>query len=180
MRQTFFQSNLSESEIIRRLDVIGNVTFEEASAILKRINAYEEWTSEELTYFFWKYEERLAAENSEKIDKLAWGKIWEKVSKEKSIEHIYPQKDPQGNWKGKGRNGVKPESFVHRLANLIVLPPGINSRAGTSAFADKLAVYKSVGGQHHVNKIVRLKDWNLAALEKRERDLLTFAREQWW
>ena len=111
---------------------------------------------------------------------LTWGKIWEKASKDKSIEHIYPQKDPHQNWKGKARQNVKPESFVHRLANLLVLPPGINSKAGTSAFADKLDVYRSVGGLHHVKKVTKLKDWNLAALEKREKDLVKFAYDQWW
>ncbi|MBX9599778.1 MAG: HNH endonuclease family protein [Bryobacteraceae bacterium] len=56
----------------------------------------------------------------------------------------YPQKDPHLNWKGKARQNVRPESFVHRIGHLIVLPPGINSRAGTSRFADKVAIYKEV------------------------------------
>lgn len=66
------------------------------------------------------------------------------------------------------------------LGNLLVLPPGINSKAGTMAFADKVAVYKSVSGLHHVNRVARLRDWNLAAIEKREKELLKFAKEQWW
>jgi hypothetical protein len=63
---------------------------------------------------------------------------------------------------------------------LLVLPPGVNSKAGTNAFAEKLAVYKSVSGLHHVNKVRKLKDWNLSALEKREKELVKFAQEQWW
>jgi len=63
---------------------------------------------------------------------------------------------------------------------LIVLPPGVNSKAGTNAFAEKVVVYKSVNGLHHVNKVAKLKDWNLSVLEKRERDLVKFAQEQWW
>lgn len=172
--------NVSQKQIIERLNESGTVTREEAAAVLNRIDAYGEWTPEELIYFFWKYEERLAAENGEEIDQVTWGKIWEKTSKDKSVEHIYPQKDPSGNWKGKGRQNVKPESFVHRLANLLVLPPGINSKAGTKAFADKVDVYKSVSGLHHVKKVTKLKDWNLSALEKREKDLIKFALEQWW
>ena len=46
--------DLSEKEVIQRLNEIGSVTFEEVMAILKRIDAYSEWTSEELVYFFWK------------------------------------------------------------------------------------------------------------------------------
>jgi hypothetical protein len=173
-------ASLSLKQIIERFDEIGSVTREEAAAVLSRIDAYEDWTTEELIYFFWKYEESLAEQNGEDIDQVTWGKIWEKASKDKSVEHIYPQKDPHGNWKGKGRQNVKPESFVHRLANLVVLPPGVNSKAGTNAFAEKVGVYKSVGGLYHVNKVTKLKDWNLSALEKRERELVKFAQEQWW
>src|SRR5438128_7175879 len=94
--------------------------------------------AEEIIYFFSKYEERLSAENGEEIDQVTWGKIWENTSKDKSVEHIFPQKDPNGNWKGKGRQKVNPESFVHRLGNLLVLPPGINSKAGTQSFPKKV------------------------------------------
>lgn len=69
---------------------------------------------------------------------------------------------------------------MHRIGHLIVLPPGINSRAGTSRFADKVAIYKEVGGMHHVRKIVKLKNWDLSAIERREKELLKFAHEQWW
>src|SRR5437667_12887158 len=113
---------------------------------------------------FLEVRERLAAENGEEIDQVTWGKIWEKA--DRSVEHIYPQKDPSGSWKGKGRQNVNPDSFVHRIGNLLVLPPGINSKAGTNAFADKVAVYKSVSGLHHVTSVTRLRDWNPAAIEK--------------
>src|SRR4051794_2689962 len=49
----------------------------------------------------------------------------------------------------------KPESFVHRLGNLIALPPGVNSKAGTKPFVDKLIVYKGVAGLHHVHEITK-------------------------
>jgi Protein of unknown function (DUF1524) len=56
----------------------------------------------------------------------------------------------------------------------------VNSKAGTKPFADKVDIYKSVNGLHHVNRVRKLKDWNLSALEKRERELLKFAQDQWW
>lgn len=172
--------NLSVKGIAGRFDEIANVTPQQAATVLSRLDVYEEWTSEEIIYFFWKYEERLAAERGEELDQFTWGKIWERTSKDKSVEHIYPQKDPQGNWRGKGRQNVKPESFVHRAANLLVLPPGLNSKAGTRAFAEKVEIYKKLGGLHHVQKVAKLKDWTLATLEKRERALLEFAKSQWW
>ena len=172
--------NLSLKQILAKLDEIGNVTHDEVAAILDEVYVYDRWTAEEIIYFFLKYEERLSADNGEEIDQVTWAKIWENASKDKSVEHVFPQKDSNGNWKGKGRQNVDPESFVHRLGNLMVLPPGINSKAGTKSFADKVEVYKSAKGLHHVRKVMRLKDWNLAAIEKREKELMKFAKEQWW
>jgi hypothetical protein len=172
--------NLSVRQIIDGLYEIGNVTHEEVAANLKEVYVYDRWTADEIVYFFQKYEERLSAEKGEVIDQITWGKIWANASKEKSVEHIFPQKDPNGNWKGKGRQKVNPDSFVHRLGNLLVLPPGINSKAGTKSFADKVKVYKSADGLHHVKKVMGLKDWNLAAIEKREKELMEFAKDQWW
>ena len=172
--------NLSVRQIFDGLDAIGNVTSDDIAASLDDVDVYDRWTAEEIFYFFCKYDERLASQNGEEIDQVTWGRIWETASKEKSVEHIYPQKDPNGNWKGKGRQNVSPDSFVHRLGNLLVLPPGVNSKAGTKAFMDKVQIYKSVSGLYHVSKVARLRDWNLAAIERIEKELLTFAKEQWW
>ena len=174
--------HLSLKQILDAFEDISNVTIDDVVANLQKEKGevYDRWTVEEIVYFFWKFEERLAAENGEEIDQSTWGKIWESASKEKSVEHIYSQKDPHGNWKGKGRQNVDPNSFVHRLGNLLVLPPGLNSKAGTKGFDEKVAVYKSVSGLYHIKKVMNLKDWNLAAIEKREKELLGFANEQWW
>lgn len=175
-----YNGNLSLKQVVDGLDHIGNVTPAEVLAVLAEVYVYDRWTAEEIIYFFWKYEERLSAENGEEIDQVTWAKIWESASKDKSVEHIFPQKDPYGNWKGKGRQNVSPDSFVHRLGNLLALPPGLNSKAGTKSFADKVEVYKSIKGLHCVRKVIRLRDWSLAAIEKRERELMEFAKEQWW
>jgi hypothetical protein len=63
---------------------------------------------------------------------------------------------------------------------LLVLPPGINSKAGTRAFSEKRVIYKTVSGMHHVEEVMKLQDWNLSALEKRENRLIKFAQQQWW
>lgn len=172
--------NPSVGQIIDRLYTVANVTADQVAEVLSHVNAYQEWTSEEIIYFFWKYEERLSADNGEDIDEATWKKIWASVSKEKSVEHIYPQKDPDNNWKGKARQNVAPDSFVHRIGNLLVLPPGINSRAGTRAFPEKRVIYKNASGLNHVKEVMKLNDWNLAALEKRENRLIKFAQQQWW
>ena len=136
--------NLSLKQILEGLDEIGNVTHDEVAAALDEVYVYDRWTAEEIIYFYLKYEERLSADNGEEIDQVTWAKIWGNASKDKSVEHVFPQKDPNGNWKGKGRQNVNPETFVHRLGNLLVLPPGINNKAGTKSFSDKVEVYKRV------------------------------------
>jgi hypothetical protein len=175
-----YNGDRSLKQVIDELNEIANASHEEVSAELDEVYVYDRWTAEEIIYFFSKYEEWLSAEIGEEIDQVTWGKIWQNASKEKSVEHIFPQKDPEGNWKGKGRQNVNPESFVHRLGNLLVLPPGINSKAGTKSFADKVEVYKSAKGLHYVSKVMKLRDWSLAGIEKREKDLMKFAKEQWW
>ena len=175
-----YNDSPSTKQVIDAFDEIGNVTHDEACLIIDKEYVYDRWTAEEIIYFFSKYEEWLSAQNGEEIDQVVWAKIWANASKDKSIEHIFPQKDPDGNWTGKGRQKVNQESFVHRLGNLIVLPPGINSKAGTKSFAAKIKIYESAGGLHHVRKIMQLRDWNLAAIEKREKELMKFAKGRWW
>lgn len=148
-----YNDKRSLKQIIDELDQIANVSHDEVAAELDEVYVYDRWTAEEIIYFFSKYEERLSAEDGEEVDQVTWGRIWENASKDKSIEHIFPQKDPEGKWKGKGRQNVSTESFVHRLGNLLVLPPGINSKAGAKSFADKVQVYKSVRGLHYVEDV---------------------------
>jgi Protein of unknown function DUF262/Protein of unknown function (DUF1524) len=175
-----WNGNLSVQQIVDRFDQIANDDPDEILADLSRIKVYEKWTPDEIVYFFWKYEESLAAQNGEEIDQFTWRRIWEMASKDTSVEHIFPQNDPKGNWRGKGRQNVNPESFVHRIGNLLVLPPGVNNKAGTSAFTDKVAVYKTVSGLYHVKRMIRVRDWDLRAIEKREKELMKFAKERWW
>ncbi len=170
----------SIKQIVDEFERIANVSHSEVAAELNEVYVYDRWTAEEIVYFFSKYEEQLSADRGEEIDQPTWARIWESASKDKSVEHIFPQKDPFGNWRGKGRQKVNPETFVHRLGNLLVLPPGLNSKAGTKSFADKVQIYKTVRGLHYVGNVTRLRDWNLTAIEKRERDLMRFAKQRWW
>ena len=65
-------ANPSVKQIVDRLNMVANVTADQVAEVLGHINAYQEWTSEEIIYFFWKYEERLSADNNEDIDEATW------------------------------------------------------------------------------------------------------------
>jgi hypothetical protein len=149
-----------------------------AGEMLAKQDCYTDW-SEQLRYFFFRYEEDLAGKNMT-ISNEVWSQIW-KESPLKSIEHIYPQKEGQNidGWKGKlGRSKKSIAKQVHRLGNLLLLPPNVNGQCSNKPFSKKKEIYK--------RQLLRLKDeivtkndWNLKALEARERKLIKWAKQTW-
>jgi hypothetical protein len=105
---------LPASDIMKRLSALGK-DYPIAAVIdewCDPTNAYEGWT-EELRYFFYRYDEHLARKAGHKLNENQWNKIWE-VEPSRSVEHIKPQS-----------SGV---SYMHHLGNLMMLPPGVNSK----------------------------------------------------
>jgi len=45
--------NPSVKQIIDRFNMVANVTPDQVAEVLRHVNAYQEWTSEEIIYFFW-------------------------------------------------------------------------------------------------------------------------------
>lgn len=131
----------------------------------------------DLKYLLYRYEEYLAAKAGEKVSEDIWEKIWS-ATPATTIEHIHP-KTYTDKWKGKiGNSQEDIDEVVNRIGNLILLPPGINSKAGQKTFEEKKEVYKS----YHLlmlNKIVGLSDWNKATIDNREMELLSFIEEMW-
>ena len=142
-------------------------------------DCYEEW-KEELRYFFFRYEEYLAKRKKAPISEEIWKSIWnEKL--DKSIEHIYPQnpKESDGSWKGKlGKNITQIKKNIHRLGNLMILPPGINSRCSNKSFERKKKIYKEQLLRLK-DEIVSLRDWKRVNVIKRERELIKWAEKTW-
>jgi len=100
---------LPASDIMKRLSALGK-DYPIAAVIdewCDPTNAYEGWT-EELRYFFYRYDEHLARKAGHKLNENQWNKIWE-VEPSRSVEHIKPQS-----------SGV---SYMHHLGNLMMLPP---------------------------------------------------------
>lgn len=128
---------------------------------------------DELRYFFYKYEKYLNAKKGYNFPDVVWVKIWNSPLNE-SIEHIYPQ-DPKQNWE------KLPESYLHRLGNLTIVTPEINSEASNKSYSDKLKVYEKENrllglqeiGNKHPNK------WNTDSIESREQALLEWAVSEW-
>lgn len=110
----------------------GEYAIEEAVKSLQKADCYNGW-EEELRYFMFRYEEHLAGGANQAFKNEQWSRIWE-ASASQSIEHVHPQNPTLGGaWKGAlGRGRGQKEAHVHRLGNLVLLPPRYEFKSGQS------------------------------------------------
>ncbi len=178
--QIIIQNNLSKNDVVAEIKEIGednsDFQIQEAVKNLENTDCYSGW-SDDLRYFFYRYEEFLANEEKSSISKEIWDQIWFK-SPTTTIEHIFPQ-SPGKEWKGKMGRGQKWEKHVHRLGNLMILPPGINSKAGNKSFVDKKKIYKKNYHLKLMKEVINKRDWNLKAIIEREKKLIAWAENTW-
>lgn len=126
---------------------------------------------DELRYFFYKYERFLNSKKGYNFPDIVWSEVWQNRLNE-TIEHIYPQSDSK--W-------IKlPDSFKHRLGNLTIVTPSINSEAGDKPFLEKVEIYKKENRLLGLQEIVEeYHDWNSETIEKREKKLIEWALSEW-
>jgi hypothetical protein len=129
---------------------------------IKNTNCYEGW-EEELRYLMYRYEEDHAGT---RFTNEQWLRIWEE-SASHSIEHIQAQD-----------TGAK---FVHRLGNLMLLPPGLNSKLQAKKPVDKIDEYRATGlfAASEVAKTIEANGWKFAQIEERERRILDWVKSTW-
>lgn len=141
----------------------GDFAIKAAVEQLRREDSYEGW-EEELRYFMFRYEEHLAREQGQKFSNAQWERIWE-ATPAQSIEHITPQSS------GK--------RYVHRLGNLVLLPPRLNSKLRDISPAKKAKEYEKTGLLIAVKLKPDLNRWNFDSVKKREEALLKWAQQEW-
>lgn len=145
---------------------------ETAIAELRNENCYEGW-EEELRYFMFRYEEELARRAGQKFNNAQWDKIWLRTPSQ-SIEHICPQS------KGSEVRTKDPKTiFVHRLGNLVLLPPRLNSKLRDKDPSAKADDYVKTGLLIATELKPAVKKWSVDAVRKREEALLKWARQEW-
>ena len=135
---------------------------------LRGTNCYEEWDVKELQYFFCRYEEHLAKEAGQQFSNEQWNRIWESSNAKDSIEHISPQS--------------KQQTYTHCLGNLLIFPPGLNSRLGNKSPKDKAQTYADTGllAAREVSKqIAETNRWGKQKIIDRENKLLEWAKQEW-
>lgn len=158
------QENLPASSIINEIAKIGeDIRFEDAAAELESKDCYTNW-GKELKYLLFCYEEYLAGERGKKnLSQKNWKKIWD--SKD-TVEHITPQKSKK--------------QFIHRLGNLLLLPPDINCRAADKEPKEKYDLYKQSGLLITDDVLDNLSTWNVNMVIEREAKLLEWIKKTWW
>ena len=139
---------------------------EDAVDLLRNENCYDGWEAE-LRYFMFRYEEHLAREQKQNFSNEQWEKIW-MVSPSESIEHIW----------AKSR---APDKSRHRLGNLVLLPPKLNSALQDKPAKGKAAHYRKTGlliaGE--VADVIDAAGWKSRSIKEREERLIEWAAEEW-
>ena len=157
--------DLSSDDISERIRQIGaDYTIDEVSDQLRNTDCYNGW-EDELRYVLCRYEEHLAEQHGQTFDNEQWNRIWQE-SAANSIEHILPQS------KGSQHRGLE-GIFVHRLGNLLLLPPRLNSTLGDKAPQEKANDYRQTGllSAGDVAKTISEHGWNETQIEIREDEI---------
>ena len=126
---------------------------------LRNTDCYSEWQAE-LRYFFYRYEEHLSRQAKQNFSNEQWSKIWASSAAD-SIEHIRPQKKASHDPKTKA-------IYAHRLGNLVLLPPRLNSKLQDAEPSKKHEAYVKTGlliAQHVARA---MNEWDRAAVDARE------------
>jgi hypothetical protein len=118
-------------------------------------------------------ERDLAKKMGQKFDNAQWARIWN-ASPVQSIEHICPQSRGLDR-----RTRSKKDIFVHRLGNLTLLPPKLNSKLNAMVPGDKAVEYEKTGLLVAGSLKRDLKNWNPTSVQQREDELLEWAKKEW-
>ena len=158
---------LSVDAIDKALVEIGkDFPIEDAVDCMRNADCYDNWEAE-LRYFMFRYEEHLTRKQKLNFSNEQWEKIW-MVSPSESIEHIWAK-------------SKAPDKSRHRLGNLVLLPPKLNSALQDTPAKGKAANYRKTGlliaGE--VANVIDHAGWNSRSIKEREERLLEWAAEEW-
>jgi hypothetical protein len=167
--------NLSANAITKEIKAIGkDFPMQQVVSLLTNCDCYQGWTGE-LRYLLYRYEEYVAETMGQGLNKSIWNKIWAEEPS-RSIEHIQPR--------SKGSEDPSTKAiYVHRLGNLTMLPPKVNSSLQDKCPKVKAETYANCGLliTNAIAKALKLKQakWDRAAVETREKKILKWASAEW-
>ena len=158
---------LSVDAIDKTLVEIGEeFPIKDAVDLLRNADCYDGWEAE-LRYFMFRYEEHLTRKQKLNFRNKQWEKIW-MVSPSESIEHIWAK-------------SKAPDKYRHRLGNLVLLPPKLNSTLQDKPAKNKAAHYRKTGlliaGE--VADVIDASRWKSSSIEERKERLIEWAAKEW-
>ncbi len=171
------KKELNTGEILDRIANLG--ASHSISVVLSQLenqNWYE-GREEKLRYLLFRYEEYLAEQQGQKFNNEQWSHIWED-SASRSIEHILPQSKGSQEPLQAGQEGI----YVHRLGNLMLLPPGLNSELGSQEPKVKVSRYRDTGlltAAEVARTIEEYDGWGIEQIKEREQRLIEWIQENW-
>mgnify|MGYP001571658269 CR=1 FL=1 len=142
---------------------------------LENENCYEGW-EDELRYLLFRYEEHLSEQRGQQFSNEQWSRIWED-SAASSIEHICPQSKGSIERIEPGKEGI----FVHRIGNLVILPPGLNSKLQDKLPINKADDYISTGlvCATEVANTIKSEGWSEQQIISRETKIIDWIKFTW-
>ena len=173
LAREIYKKDLSPDFISQKIREIGRgYTIDEASDQLWDTDCYTKW-KDELRYLLYRYEEHLAQQRGASLPTQRWNQIW-KESAVNSIEHILAQS------KGSqypSETGI----FVHRLGNLLLLPPRLNSTLGGKDPDAKADAYH--GTRLHiaedVAETIQSDGWDKPEITNREAEIIEWVLDEY-
>jgi hypothetical protein len=143
-----------------------------------------EYSTEFCRYLLWLFEEYLAKKEGSgaTVDDKAWIDIRKKRATD-TIEHIFPQSyEGAPAWQGKmldeQGNEEKPELYIGRIGNLLLVPKRLNEEASRKPFKEKKDIYCR-HNLRSVRKVCEEEDWNLEKIKTRENEIAEWAKQRW-
>ena len=168
---SIINDELAAKDVLKSLSAIGReFPIAEAVEHIRKTDCYTNW-GDDLRYFLFRYEEHLAKKEGQNFENEQWNHIWESTAA-RSIEHIRAQ----------SRWGSEPDlTKMHSLGNLMMLPPGLNSKLQDKPPKAKAAAYVKTGllAAQEVADLISDSGWSRKTRRSREDDLLTWAQEVW-
>ncbi|MDX1964790.1 MAG: DUF262 domain-containing HNH endonuclease family protein [Pirellulales bacterium] len=148
------------------LEIGSDYPIQKAAEALANRDCYNKWESE-LRYFLHEYDRHLESQDGIQSNEENWQSIWRKPA-QLSIEHIQPQSSSD-------------DSRKHRLGNLLVIPPRLNSKLQAKVPRKKSKHYRETGLRVaiEVANIVDASGWNGKSIRQRETQLIEWAKIRW-
>ncbi|MDE0323422.1 MAG: DUF262 domain-containing HNH endonuclease family protein [Candidatus Poribacteria bacterium] len=155
------------SKKIRRLSADYNFDIDVAYDLLYMTDCYNRWEPE-LRYLLCRYEEHLSQKRGQTFSNEQWNRIWQE-SPSRSIEHISPQ------------SSYRNYDHRHRLGNLLILPPQLNSQLGDKPPESKVDDYQRTGLliAADVAETIKKDGWGEEEIGSREDDILDWISSEY-